>query len=164
MVLQDPELISSIEEMGEHYRANISNRFTQRALDSLSFDPAERDRAQDLLEKSGSYRYQGFHLDELYAQILSAARFVYYARSQALPTLRMEAGRHGGHQATQDRVLCEMAVNNFAPNLNILADKIGDLYSKVVALDKEAAGPGKPVYARLPELGDLGRFLSGCDA
>jgi hypothetical protein len=70
---------------------------------------------------------------------------------------------HGGHQDTQDRVLREMAVNNFGPNLNILADKIGDLYSMAVALDKETAGKDKPVYAGLPELGDLGRYLSGCD-
>jgi hypothetical protein len=162
MVLKDPALLSSIEAIGEHYRANISNRFTQHALDSLSFDSAELKRVQDLFEKSESYRYQGFHLDELYAQILLAAKFVSCARSQVLPTLRMES-MHGGHQDTQDRVLREMAVNNFGPNLNILADKIGDLYSMAVALDKETAGKDKPVYAGLPELGDLGRYLSGCD-
>jgi hypothetical protein len=165
MVLNDPALLSSIEAIGEHYRANISNRFTQHALDSMSFDPSELKRVQDLFEKSENYRYQGFHLDELYMQILVAARFVSCARSQVLPMLRMESMRNGGHQGTQaqDRILREMAVNNFAPNLNILADKIGDLYSLAVALDKEAAGQEKPVFARLPELGDLGRYLSGSD-
>lgn len=161
MVLKDPTLLSSIEAIGEHYRANISNRFTQHALDSLSFDSAELKRVQDLFEKSESYRYQGFHLDELYAQILLAAKFVSCVRSQVLPTLRMESIRNGSQQGAQDRILREMAVNNFAPNLNILADKIGDLYSMAVALDKETAGKGKPVYAGLPELGDLGRYLSG---
>ncbi len=75
----------------------------------------------------------------------------------------MDSLLHGGRQNTQDRVLRDMAVNNFGPNLNILADKIGDLYSKAVALDKEAAGRAGPAYARVPELSELGRYLSGCD-
>ncbi len=163
MVLKDPAIFAAIEAIGEHYRANISNRFTQRALDSMDPDLVDARRLQDLFEKSANYRYQGFHLDELYEQILSAARFVSCARSQVLPTLRLESIRSGGRQSAQDRVLRDMAVNNFGPNLNVLADKIGDLYSKAVDLDKEAAGRGEPIYTRLPELGELGRYLSGCD-
>ena len=55
-----------------------------------------------------------------------------------------------------------MAVNNFGPNLDVLADKIGDLYSRAVDLDKEAAGQGEPIYARISELGELGKYLSNC--
>ncbi|MGO8693102.1 MAG: hypothetical protein ACLQMF_05445 [Rectinemataceae bacterium] len=163
MVLKDPAIFAAIEAIGEHYRANISNRYTQRALDAMNLDLVEVRRFQDLFEKSANYRYQRFHLDELYAQIFAAARFASCARSQVLPTLRIESLSLGGRQNNQDRVLRDMAVNIFGPNLDVLADKIGDLNSKAVDLDKEAAGRGEPIYTRLPELGELGRYLSGCD-
>ena len=43
-----------------------------------------------------------------------------------------------------------MAITNFGPNLKILADKVNELYVKVVAIDKENAGQKNPVFPRSP--------------
>ena len=58
-----------------------------------------------------------------------------------------------------DKVLREMAVNNFGPNLKILADKLNELYVKVAALDKESAGQKPAVYTTITELREIGRYL-----
>jgi hypothetical protein len=58
-----------------------------------------------------------------------------------------------------DRVFREMAINNFGANLKILADYVNELYIKTVALDKEASGVKQAAYTRIPELGELGRYL-----
>ncbi len=160
MQLKNPEIFSAIEAMGEHFRQNISNRFTRRAISSMSLDPGTWNLIEEFTEKSDHYRYQGYHLDELYGQILAMARFVYQARKQICPNLKYLSQSQAGERISDaDRVFRDMAVNNFASNLQILADRLNELYVKVAALDKEAAGLKPPVFSRIPELKEIGRYL-----
>jgi hypothetical protein len=55
-----------------------------------------------------------------------------------------------------------MALKNFPVNLGILNDLVNELYVKTAALDRaavEGAGRKRPVYERIPELKNLGRYL-----
>jgi len=160
MQLKDPAIFSAVESIGEHYRTNISNRFTRRGISSMTLDAGTWSQIEELTEKVDNYRYQGYHLDELYTQIISIARFIYQARRDVLPNLRFFASSERVEKAsTSDNVIRDMAINNFGPNLKILADKVNELFVKVVAIDKESAGPKGPVYSQLPELKEIGRFL-----
>lgn len=159
MQIKSPEVFSLIESLAEHYRSNISNRFTRRALSTLNLDSANWNLIEELTEKSGNYRYQGYHLDELYAQILALARFVYLARRQVGPNLRQLVSFGSERISDLDRVLRDMAVVNFGSNLKILSDKLNELYVKIVAIDKEQAGNRTPVYERIAELREIGRYL-----
>lgn len=161
MQLKNPEIFSAIESIGEHYRTNISNRFTRRALSSMSLDPGSWSLIEELTEKVDNYRYQGYHLDELYNQVLALSRFVYQARREVAPNLKYTAssGAAPGTSSASDKVFRDMAINNFGPNLKILADKLNELYVKVAAIDKTQAGPRPPVYSQIPELHEIGRYL-----
>ncbi len=158
MQIKNPEIYSLIEAIGQHFKTNISNRFTRGALSMLVLDNATWNQIEELTEKSDNYRYQGYHMDELYGLILAMARFISAARKQASQSLR-----YGGVDklSGQDRVLRDMVVNNFSSNLNILADSVNKLYMKVVEIDKEASAGRQPIYTRFPELGELGRYLVG---
>lgn len=158
MQVKTPEIYSMIEAIGHHYKNNISNRFTRGALSMLALDNATWNQIEELTEKADNYRYQGYHLDELYSFILAIARFVAAARKQGAQSLR-----YGNIDklSAQDKVLRDMVVNNFASNLNILADSINRLYIKVVEIDKGNAGGRQPALVRFPELGELGRYLVG---
>lgn len=160
MQIKNPEIFSAIESIGEYYRTNIANRFTRRAISAMSLDPQTWSQIEEFTEKVDNYRYQGYHLDELYAQILSMARFVYQARREIAPKLRYLASAGGGIRVTEaDKVFREMAVNNFSPNLQVLADRLNELYVKVAAIDKESAGQKPPVYTQLNDLREIGRYL-----
>jgi len=160
MQLKDPAIFSAIDSIGEHYRTNISNRFTRRALSSMMLDASTWNLIEELTEKIENYRFQGYHLDELYLQILAMARFIFQARRDVMPNLRfLTTTTRGEKVSSSDGVFRDMAINNFAPNLKILADKINELYVKVVAIDKENAGPKGPVFSQMPELKEIGRFL-----
>lgn len=158
MTLKNPDLFALIESIGEHYRANIANRFTRRALSSMQLDAGAWTLIEELTEKVENYRYQGYHLDELYAQILALARFIYQARKQVAPNLRALASV-GERLGDMDRVLRDMAVNNFGSNLKVLADKLNELYVKVAAADKAQAGIKPTVLSQMPELREIGRYL-----
>ena len=158
MLIKSPEIFAVATSIGEHFRTNISNRFTRRAISSLDLDPGTWSLIEELTENVDDYRYQGYHFDELYAQILAMARFVYRVRRDLLPNIRFLAGGNDG-AASSDKVIRDMAIMNFSPNLKILADKVNELYVKVVALDKEDAGPKGPVYNSIPELREIGRYL-----
>ena len=158
MPVRDAQIIRLIERIGEHYRTNISNRFIRPALLQLPLDKMTWDQIEILTEKIEQFRYQGFHLDELYRQIAAAARFVSLTRRELVPGLR---NRLGGSQGSSDKVLRDMAVNNFGSNLQLLADLLNELYVKLVELDKLDSKGRRPLYMQIPELSDIGRQLVG---
>jgi hypothetical protein len=110
-----------------------------------------------LTEKNEQYRYQGYHLDELYRQIAACARFVVQAR-QVIPSLKT---RLGANASGQERVLREMAANNFVSNLQVFADLLSELYAFLIEADIKDAGRNLPVYSQMPEMLDISRQFSG---
>ena len=158
MQVRDAIIIRLIERIGEHYRTNISNRFIRPALLQLPLEKQSWDLIEILTEKAEQFRYQGFHLDELYRQIVAAARFVSLTRRELVPSLR---NRLSGAGAGPDKVLRDMAIHNFASNLQVFADLVNELYVKLVELDKQDAKGKRPLYMSIPELQDIGRMLVG---
>ena len=159
LLVRDAQIVRLIERIGEHYRTNISNRFIRPALLQLPLEKQSWDLIEILTEKIEQYRYQGFHLDELYRQIIAAARFVSFTRRELVPTLRNRLT--GGSSSGPDRVLKDMAVNNFGSNLQVFADLVNELYVNLVELDKIDAKGRRPLYMSIPELQDIGRLLVG---
>jgi hypothetical protein len=159
MQVRDAQVVRLIERIGEHYRSNISNRYIRPALLQLPLEKQSWDLIEILTEKIEQYRYQGFHLDELYRQIAAAARFVALTRRELVPTLRNRLS--GGGNSGSDKVLREMAVNNFGSNLQLFADLVNELYVNLVELDKIDAKGRRPLYLQIPELQDIGRMLVG---
>ena len=155
--VKDAQIIRLIEQIGEHYRTNISNRFLRPIMLTLAVDKGTWDQIELLTEKVELYRYQGFHLDELYRQIAACARFVEIARSHMIPTLR---GKMSSAPGGPDKILREMAASNFGSNLQVFADLLNELYINLVAMDKEN-NPQKTVYSQVPELYSVGRLLVG---
>jgi hypothetical protein len=159
MQIHDAQAIRLIERIGEHYRTNISNRFIRPALLQLPLEKQAWDLIEILTEKIEQYQYQGYHLDELYRQIAAAARFVSLTRRELVPGLRSRLGSGSG--SGPDRVLRDMAVNNFGSNLQLFADLVNELYVNLVELDKLDAKGRRPLYMQMPELADIGRMLVG---
>ena len=158
MLVRDAQVIRLIERIAEHYRTNISNRFIRPALLQLPLEKQSWDLIEVLTEKIEQYRYQGFHLDELYRQIIAAGRFVSITRRELVPSLRasLSSGTSG-----PDKVLRDMAVNNFASNLQVFADLVNELFIRLVELDKEGSKGRRPLYMSIHELNDIGRMLVG---
>jgi hypothetical protein len=156
--IKDAQVIRIIEQIGEHYQTNISNRFLRPILLQLQIDKNNWDLIELLTEKIELFRYQGFHLDELYRQIAACARFVEAARGGLIPNLRAKLSNV---PSGPDKILREMAASNFASNLQVFADLLNELYTTLADLDRKAAGKGKPVYSQIQELHSIGRLLVG---
>ncbi len=165
MQVKDEEIFRIIEQLGDHYKSNISNRIMRKALLKMDLDNATWDRVERLTEISDYQRMEGYSFHELYEQVLAMALFVNYAQHRLLPNLRGlltgdESPRFGGGTVgANDKVLRDMAINNFRSNLGILSDIVNDLYLKTVELDKHLNGEQNAVYSRMPELRQLGQLL-----
>jgi hypothetical protein len=159
MQVRDAQVVRLIERISEHYRTNISNRYIRPALLQLPLEKQTWDLIEILTEKTEQYQYQGFHLDELYRQIAAAARFVSLTRRELVPSLRNRLS--GGSNAGPDKVLRDMAVNNFGSNLQLFADLVNELYINLVELDKLDSKGHRPLYLQIPELQEIGRMLVG---
>jgi len=157
--IKDAQIIRLIEQISEHYRTNISNRFLRPLLLQLQLDKNTWDQIELITEKVDIFHYQGFHLDELYRQISCCARFVESARNNIVPSLRSKLGSAPGGP---DKILRDMAASNFGSNLQVFADLLNDLYLNLVEIDKSSAtGKNKPVFTTMPELYNIGRLLVG---
>ena len=159
-MIRDAQIVRTIERIGEHYRKNISNRFIRPALLQLPLEKQSWDQIEILTEKIEQYRYQGFLLDELYRQIIATARFVSITRRDLVPTLRIRLTNIGSSTGSE-KVLRDMAINNFGSNLQVLADLLNELYVYLVEIDKIQAKGRRPLYLSIPELKDIGRLLIG---
>lgn len=165
MQIKDEELLRIIERLGDHYRSNISNRIMRTALLKMDLNGATWDRIERLTDISDLQRAEGYSFHELYEQVLAMALFVNYAQHRLLPNIRAmlsgnKSPQFGGSKTNpNDRVLREMAINNFKSNLGVLSDIVNELYLKTVELDKKLNGEKNPVYSRMPELKQLGQLL-----
>lgn len=158
---KDEQVLSLIESIGQHFRTNLGNRYVRNAFSVLPLDAKDWSLIESVTEKPEYYHYQGYHLDELYERILSLARFVFHARRELQPQLRARLSTYssGPGPLGNDKVLRDMAVNNFGANLSILADLVNELYERVVQLDDASSRGKKPVYATMRELDDIGGYL-----
>jgi hypothetical protein len=155
--IKDAQVIRLIERIGEYYRTNISNRFLRPVLLQLQLDKSTWDQIEILTEKMELFRYQGFHLDELYRQIAACARLVEVARNKANIKNKLSSVPIGGG----DRTLRDMAVSNFPSNLQVFADLLNELYLILVEMDKSDSGKKPPVFSQISELYNIGRLLVG---
>jgi len=158
-LITDPQIVRLVERISEHYRSNISNRFIRPALLQLPLEKQSWDLIELLTEKVEQFRYQGFHIDELYHQIVACARFVALSRRELVPILRSRLT--AGGSMGSDRVLQDMAVNNFGSNLQLFADLVNELFVNLVEIDKRNAKGRRPLYLSIPELQEVGRLLIG---
>jgi hypothetical protein len=155
--IRDVQIVQLVERIGEHYRSNITNRFIRPILLQLPLEKQNWDLLEVLTDKVDNFRYQGFLLDELYREIVAAARFVALARKEIVPTLKKRIEKNGAGES--DKVLQDMAVNAFGSNLQLFAELVYELYISLVELDKQNAKGFQPLYARLPELQDISVLL-----
>jgi len=158
MQVKNSEVFALIDRIDAHFNANINNRYLRQAFTGISIDSRTWDLIESLTEKSSHFRLQGYHFDELYERIVAVARFIHVARKEVAPHLRSRLSGGPGSAGT-DRVIREMAVNNFASNLNILSDLLNALFQKVVELDTEAHKFETPVFKRMKEVSEMGRYL-----
>jgi hypothetical protein len=154
--VRDAFVFRLIERISEHYRANIANRFIRPALLQLALDRLTWDQIEVFTEKYEQFRYQGFQLDELYRQLVALARFIVAARREVVPSLRH---RLDNSVSSGDRVLRDMAINNFAANLQIVADLTYELYGKLVEIDNADTAGRRPLCQQTPEFAGIGDLL-----
>jgi hypothetical protein len=155
MQIRDPQIIRLIDHFGNHYRTNISNRYLRPALLQLSLENQTWDLIEILCEKMDQYRYQGFDLQDLYRQIGAAGKFISVAKRDLITSLRTRLPVDPG----SDKVLRDMAVNNFASNLKLFSDLVKELYKELMTLDMADAKGKRPLYKQMPELLDFDQML-----
>ncbi|MGD0725838.1 MAG: hypothetical protein ABSB63_09775 [Spirochaetia bacterium] len=156
MAIKDPDIFRIIEKVGDHFLNNVSNRFIRKALVVLELPQAEWDRLENLTNKTEYYKQNGFSYDELYEMVLAAAHFISQARQKMVPNIK---GMLAQAVTEKDKVLRDMAAQNFPVNLAILSDLINELYMKTTELDRSEHEKKRPVYERIPELKEIGKLL-----
>lgn len=161
MQIKDPDVFALVERISVHFKNNVGNRYLRPSFMSMSLDSRTWELVESVTEKYHHFTNQGYHPDELYDRILAIARFIYLAKREIGPNLKGLLGGRGSslQNESNDRVLRNMAVNNFNSNISILADLVNELYVRTVEIDTRESGGATPVFKQIPELTNLGRYL-----
>ncbi|MDC7241923.1 MAG: hypothetical protein PQJ50_16330 [Spirochaetales bacterium] len=158
MPVFDYEIFDMLDEVRKHYRSNMSNTFIRTALLSMDMPYDQRNSIEIITDKLEIYKSQGYKFEELYNGIYSLAVFIYKARLEIVPNLKGSSLLRD--VSPSEKVLADMAANNLKANLSILADRLNELYLKVVRLDVKSHSVKTPVYTRMEELDKLGQLLT----
>lgn len=166
MLVKDAKVFQIIDKIKTHFRDNIYNRFLRKALLTMQVSHTTWDLLDSIMEKTEMYKAQGYQLDELYDRILACAQFVFHARKEVMPNIRilLSGGgdtmfARGGKEPGTDKVLTELAINNFPVNIKIFADMVNELYLLTVDIDKDINKNKRPVFEKIPELKNIGQYL-----
>lgn len=158
MPVFDYEVFDLLDEVRKHYRSNMSNTFIRSALLAMDMPYDQRNSIENITEKLEMYKNQGYRFEELYNGIYALAVFIYKARLEVIPGLKNSSFLRDA--SSSEKVLAGMAADNLKANLSILADRLNELYLKVVRLDVKSHKVKSPVYTRLEELDKLGQLLT----
>lgn len=159
MLVDDRIIAEIIVRIGRHYNENIATRFLRPVFAQILSDIDLSRHIVDLTEHSEDFVLQGFHLDDLYYDILSMVRFVYLVRRDILPNLS-SLTEANTKMATADKVYRNMAFSNLGPNVDILASLVLELYHAALEYDKKNAANGREVSRRIAGLADVERLLN----
>jgi hypothetical protein len=154
----DYDIFDMLDEVRKHYKSNMSNTFIRSALLSLDMPYDQRSAIENLTDKLDMYKNQGYKFEELYLGVYSMAVFIYKARQEVIPGLKRSSFLRDA--SSSEKILAEMAADNLKANLNILADRLNELYLKVVRLDIKSHSLKSPVYTRMEALDKVGQLLT----
>jgi hypothetical protein len=125
----------------------------------LPFDEIIWGQIESLTERFDQLSYQGFNIEDLYRQIGALAKFVDAVRREIAPSLRYRLGNN--YTDKTDKLLRDMAINNFPSNLQVFAGLLLELYNKLIELDTADAKGKRPIYTQYPDLDDIEEKLMG---
>jgi len=160
MLVDDRIIAEIIVRIGRHYNENIATRFLRPVFAQILSNIDLSRHIVDLTEHSEDFVLQGFHLDDLYYDIIALARFIYLARRDILPNISALTESNTKTASAADKVYRSMAFSNLGPNLTILASMVLELYNAAVAYDKKNAVRGRLVAPRIEGLRDVERLLT----
>ena len=163
MLVDDRIIAEIVVRIGRHYNENIATRFLRPLFAQILSDIELSRRIVDLTEHSEDFVLQGFHLDDLYYDIIALARFIYLVRRDILPNIT-SLTESNTKMATADKVYRNMAFSNLGPNLSLLASMVLELYQATLKYDKKAAGRRKTTASRITDLAEMERLLTNIGA
>jgi len=159
MLVDDRIIAEIIVRIGRHYNENIATRFLRPVFAQILSDIDLSRHIVDLTEHSEDFVLQGFHIDDLYYDIIAMMRFIYLVRRDILPNLS-SLTEANTKMATADKVYRNMAFSNLGPNVDILASLVLELYHATIEYDKKNSINGKEVSRRISGLADVERLLT----
>lgn len=164
----DAQTFMIIDQIGEHYKTNINNRYMRQAFSQLIISREEWEKIDRLTNQSPYDKVQGYRYWDIYERILAMATFISRVRKDISPNLRNIVGsgspgplsRAGGEgPGVSDAIYRDMVISNFDANLDVLADYVHELYLRVASLDKDSHKVKPPVFTRVPGLDAIGKLL-----
>ncbi|QEJ98827.1 hypothetical protein FUT83_11325 [Treponema phagedenis] len=160
MLVEDHIISELIMSISKHYADTVATRCLRPLFAAILSDIDIARHISDLTEHADDFIIQGFHLDELYEDIIALSRFIFLVRRDILPHLRTLA-EENIRMDSIDRVYRNMAFHALPTNITILAELLYSLYERAIAYDKKQSRKKgkKPIAHRFSELENVKKLI-----
>jgi len=161
MQIRSPDLFQKLEKMAAHYKNNVASTYLKADLATLTLSRRDWDEIELLTARLDIFKYQGFHLDELYLKLLSLARFVKQSRTQLGSNLKNLVGHRLTGRSSSEKLMAEMVAANFPSNVSLLAEMVLELFYMARKEDFDANQGKYKELASVPEAKEIETLLKG---
>lgn len=158
MAVQDSVVMDLLKSLANQYNENVNTRFLRQKISNLPVDGRALSMINSLADHPEDYSYRGMMLEELYDYIYAFGVFISGCEEYVVPNLKDylrnsgEILRKSGSNNPHEKIIMEMAINNFPHNLQVLKDITVKLYRRVVQLDVDSHRVKPPVITRRLEV------------
>ncbi len=167
MAVQDSVVMDLLKGLAAQYNENVNSRFLRQKISNLPVDGKALSLINSLADHPEDYSYRGMMLEELYDYIYAFAVFISGCEEHLVPHLKEylknsgEILRRSGSTNPHEKIIMEMAINNFPHNLEVLKDITVKLYRRVLQLDVDSHRVKPTVITRRPEVRSLLERMGG---
>lgn len=158
MPTNDGQMLNMLAKTQESLNTLMAIRFVRNAYEHIDLAYTTRSITDSLIRQDNLLRTNGYMYNELYDIIIALAKVVHKFRTEIVPNAKSLLSSQPRDAA--EKLKEQMAAENLSSNVDILCDNIHALYIHTVQLDKDSHFKKPPVYERLPELQELGSFLT----
>ena len=152
------DLSAATEKLKEIYQQLSQNRVLRSYMLNSSLTPEEWRDIERLSEEPTEIPENNQQLRELYLSIEGMLRFLEVLRDEVAPAVYNAAATGGASGGSQDRLIAQMTRQTLPYNIQLLHDRLADVYPALVAVDRELNSSRTLLSREFSDLQDASRW------
>lgn len=151
------DIKEKMKEIKHHYDSNLHNKYVKHIIMKLDMPYSATQDLKKLLESEIVYVDTRGAVEDLYNGIRAVGILMKEIETEVVPNIKAFQESYSARLEPNERVLFQMAIRNYPMNVELLGQKVFELYKMVFAFDKYKF-EDNPAYKHITEFGEIEKF------
>lgn len=151
------DIKEKMKEIKHHYDSNLHNKYVKHIIMKLDIPYSTTQDLKKLLESEIVYVDTRGAVEDLYNGIRAVGVLMKEIEVEVVPNIKAFADSYSTKLEPNERVLFQMAIRNYPMNVDLLGQKVFELYKMVFAFDKYKFSDN-PGYKHINDFQDIEKY------